>query len=63
MFSFQTLTSIFAVLNHCNLTINENPSLIGPSTRQNMSSGFLTKRDSNQSPELHRLGRKLKFRL
>ena len=30
---------------------------------KNLSSGFPTKRDSNQSPELLRLARKLKFRL
>ena len=30
---------------------------------QNLSSGFLKKRDSNQSPQLQRLDRKLKFRL
>ena len=33
------------------------------STRQNLSSGFNTKRDSNQSPQLQRLARKLKFPL
>ena len=31
------------------------------STRQNWSSGFLKKRHSNQSPQLQRLARKLKF--
>ena len=30
---------------------------------QNLSSGFLTKGDSSQSPQLHRLARKLKFHL
>ena len=29
--------------------------------RENLSSGFPSKRDSNQSPELQRLARKLKF--
>ena len=33
------------------------------STRQNLSLGFPTKRDSNQSPQLQRLARKSKFRL
>ena len=33
------------------------------STRQNLSWGFPTKRDSNQSPQLERLARKLKFYL
>ena len=32
-------------------------------TRQNLSSGFLKKRDSSQSPQLQRLARKLKFHL
>ena len=32
-------------------------------TQQNLSSGFLKKRDLNQSPQLQRLARKLKFRL
>ena len=36
---------------------------IWASTRQNLSCGFLTKRDSNQSPQLQRFARKLKFRL
>ena len=29
--------------------------------RENLSSGFLTKQDSNQSDQLQRLARKLKF--
>ena len=33
------------------------------STRQNLSSGFQTKQVSNQSPQLQRLARKLKFQL
>ena len=32
-------------------------------TQQNLSSGFLKKRDSNQSPQLQKLARNLKFRL
>ena len=36
---------------------------IWASSRQNLSSGFTTKGDSNQSPHLQRLARKLKFRL
>ena len=35
---------------------------IWASTPQNLSSEFLTNRDSNQSPQLQRLARKLKFR-
>ena len=31
--------------------------------RQNLSSGFLTKRVSNQSPQLQRLARRLKYHL
>ena len=30
--------------------------------QQNLSTGFLTKRDSNQSPQLQRQARKMKFR-
>ena len=37
--------------------------IIWASTQQNLSSGFPTKRGSNQSPQLQRLARKLKFRL
>ena len=36
---------------------------IWASTRQNLSSGFPTKRVSNQSPQLQRLARILKFHL
>ena len=35
---------------------------IWASSRENLSSGFPTKRVSNQSPQLQRLARKLKFR-
>ena len=31
-------------------------------SQQNLSSGFPSKQDSNQSPQLQRLARKLKFR-
>ena len=33
------------------------------SARQNLSSGFLTKRDSNQSPQIQGLAREMKFHL
>ena len=33
------------------------------SSRENLSSGFPTKRGSNQSPQLQRLARKMKFHL
>ena len=33
------------------------------SSRENLSSGFPTKRDSDRSPQIQRLARKLKFRL
>ena len=36
---------------------------IWAATRENLSSGFPTKRVSNQSPQLQRLARKLKFHL
>ena len=35
----------------------------GSDTQENLSSGFLTKPDSNQSPPLQKLARKLEFRL
>ena len=35
--------------------------LIWASSRENLSSGFPSKRVSNRSPQLHRLARKLKF--
>ena len=41
----------------CNVNIN------WASSRENLSSGFPTKRISNQSPQLQRLDRKLKFHL
>ena len=37
--------------------------MIWVTSRENLSSGFLTKRVSNQSPQLQRLARKLKFHL
>ena len=39
------------------------PDTIWASSRENLSSGFPTKRVSNQSPQLQRLARKLKFHL
>ena len=42
---------------------NEDSISIWASTRENLSLGFLTKRDSNQSPQLQRLARKLKCHL
>ena len=36
---------------------------IWASSRENLSSGFPTKRDSNQPPQLQRLAIKLKFHL
>ena len=38
-------------------------TIIWASSQENPSSGFLTKRVSNQSPQLQRLARKLKFHL
>ena len=37
--------------------------IIRASSRENLSSGFPTKRVSNQSPQLQRLARKLQFHL
>ena len=39
------------------------PCLLWASSRENLSSGFPTRRVSNQSPKLQRLARKLKFHL
>ena len=38
-------------------------AIIRAATRENLSSGFPTKQDSNQSSQLQRLARKFKFRL
>ena len=40
-----------------------NPFITWASQRANLSLGFLTKQVSNQSPQLHRLARNLKFHL
>ena len=42
---------------------NFHIDVIWASSRENLSSGFPTKRVSNQSPQLQRLARKLKFHL
>ena len=49
----------------CNILLFNNCLLvyIWASSRENLSSVFPTKLDSNQSPQLHRLARKLKFHL
>ena len=39
------------------------PYIIWASSRENLSSGFPKERDSNQSAQLQRLARKIKFRL
>ena len=39
-----------------------NTQTANASTRQNLSSGFSTGQESNQSPQLQKLARKLKFR-
>ena len=41
---------------------DEEDEGIWAATRENLSSGFPTKRDSNQPPQLERLARKLKIR-
>ena len=43
--------------------ISRTRNSIWPSSRENLSSGFPSKRFSNQSPQLHRLSRNVKFRL
>ena len=43
--------------------VTERPVKKWASSRENLSSGFSTKRVSNQSPKLQRLARKMKFRL
>ena len=48
---------IYTVIHHYITLLNMGPS------RENLSSGFLTKRVSNQSPQLKRLARKFKFHL
>ena len=51
---------VFQKGNHLN-TNNSSPILA--STRENLSSGFPSKRVSNRSPQLERVARKLKFQL
>ena len=64
------ISVFFVCLQNVLLNLNSNTAMcetesisyIWASTRQELSSGFPTKRDSNQSPQLQRLARKLKFR-
>ena len=44
------------------MSLNKESRIIWASTRENLSSGVSKKRDSNQSTQLQRLARKLKFR-
>ena len=60
--------NVVAVFRHINTAFNnfsavisQWPVIIWASVKQNRSSGLLTKRDSNQSPQLQTLARKLKF--
>ena len=53
---FNKISDICEVTNH--LLVN-----MWASSRENLSSGFPTKRVSNQSPQLQRLARKFKFHL
>ena len=54
------------LLNKSNVRLNNIVAQmiysIWATSQQNLSSGFPTKRDSNQSPQLQRLAKKLKFR-
>ena len=50
----------FTVLLICQIQYFEL-DFIWASIRQNLSSGFLTKQDENQSPQLQRLARKIKI--
>ena len=45
------------------MEFREIQDIIWASLRENLSSGFPTKRVSKQSPQLQRLARKLKFHL
>ena len=49
--------------DHTHLLFANSKIEIWASSRENLSSGFPTKRDSNQSPQLQRLARKKKFHL
>ena len=49
----------------CNIypgAVEQATEIYEATTRENLSSGFLTERVSNQSPQLNRLARKLKLR-
>ena len=61
-------SDIFFVLTVCGLRLLFGFNTAGyydnwAASRENLSSGFPTKRVSNQSPQLQRLARKLKFHL
>ena len=57
-----TIEMITKAIGRMDLSKSNGPSgIIWASSRQNLSSGYPTKRDSNQSPKLQRLARKLKF--
>ena len=63
-FRVETHTCILQAKIVKNMDLDQTTScIIRASMQQNLSSGFPTKRDSNQSPQLQRLARKLKFRL
>ena len=57
--AFSVQTRMCLRCSQCDENQNHNRA----STRQNLSLGFPTKRCSNQSPQLQRPARKLKFRL
>ena len=50
-----------AILPITKKIVKPQGEIISALSRENLPSGFLTKRDFNQSPQLQRLARKLNF--
>ena len=57
------VTYVLLVKLQCPFLLVPYVLLVGPRRDKNLSSGFPTKPDSNQSAQLQRVARKLKFRL
>ena len=61
IFTGRVRTSLCLVCHSIDFTIEQNIVKM-LNARQNLSSGFPTKQDSNQSSQLQRIARKMKFR-
>ena len=62
--SSQKIPNLYnSFVNKCTLNTDNKLQIIWALTRETLSSGFPSKRDSNQSPQLQRLARKLEASL